>query len=135
MNSPAGAPRLNTLLAALPDLEWQRVRCNLKQEFQRGGAMQHLLLRYTQALITQMAQTAGDLQHSGLIRYRRGHITVVDRAGLEARCCECYAVVRRETDRLLPIPDRFADIAALKAGMSPRPYRLVKSHEHAYIAT
>jgi|NGEPerStandDraft_6_1074524.scaffolds.fasta_scaffold32849_3 CRP-like cAMP-binding protein len=268
MNSPAGAPRLNTLLAALPDLEWQRVRCNLKlvsvplgevlhepgvqldevyfpttaivslqyeladgtcaemavvgsegvvgtavfmggnttpsravvespglgyrlkgqilkQEFQRGGAMQHLLLRYTQALITQMAQTAvcnrhhsvdqqlcrwllgrldrldssdlittheliadrlgvrresvtdtaGDLQHSGLIRYRRGHITVVDRAGLEARCCECYAVVRQETDRLLPVPDRFADIAALKAGMSPRPYRLVKSHEHAYIAT
>ena len=164
---------------------YRLVARRLKEEFNRHGDMQLLLLRYTQALITQMSQTAvcnrhhsvdqqlcrwllgrldrldssdlitthefiadrlgvrresvtdtaGDLQHSGLIRYRRGHITVVDRAGLEARCCECYAVVRQETDRLLPIPDRFADIAALKAGMSPRPYRLVKSHEHAYIAT
>jgi hypothetical protein len=51
------------------------------------------------------------------------------------RLTTLLAVVRQETDRLLPIPDRFADIAALKAGMSPRPYRLVKSHEHAYIAT
>jgi CRP-like cAMP-binding protein len=124
----------------------------LKDEFVRGGAMQHLLLRYTQALLTQMAQTAvcnrhhsidqqlcrwlllsldrlsskdltmtqelianmlgvrregvteaaGKLQHAGLIQYSRGRITVLDRAGLEARCCECYGVVKRETDRLLP---------------------------------
>jgi CRP-like cAMP-binding protein len=124
----------------------------LKEEFNRGGAMQHLLLRYTQALLTQMAQTAvcnrhhsldqqlcrwlllsldrlsgndlvmtqelianmlgvrregvteaaGHLQTAGLIKYSRGHITVVDRAGLEARTCECYAVVKKETDRLLP---------------------------------
>jgi len=124
----------------------------LKEEFTRGGAMQHLLLRYTQALLTQMAQTAvcnrhhsldqqlcrwlllsldrlsgnelvmtqgliasmlgvrregvtaaaGSLQSAGLIKYSRGHITVLDRAGLEARTCECYAVVRKEFDRLLP---------------------------------
>jgi CRP-like cAMP-binding protein len=124
----------------------------LKEEFERGGAMQHLLLRYTQALLTQMAQTAvcnrhhsidqqlcrwlllsldrlasdeltmtqelianmlgvrregvteaaGKLQSAGLIRYSRGRISVLDRAGLEARCCECYAVVKRESDRLLP---------------------------------
>ena len=122
----------------------------MKQEFVRGGGLQHLLLRYTQALITQMAQTAvcnrhhsidqqlcrwllmsidrlegndlsmtqelianmlgvrregvteaaGKLQVAGLIRYSRGHITVLDRAGLERRCCECYAVVKRESDRL-----------------------------------
>jgi CRP-like cAMP-binding protein len=124
----------------------------LKEEFIRGGAMQHLLLRYTQALLTQMAQTAvcnrhhsldqqlcrwlllsldrlsgtelimtqelisnmlgvrregvteaaGSLQNAGLIKYSRGHITVLDRAGLEARTCECYAVVKKEFDRLLP---------------------------------
>jgi len=124
----------------------------LKDEFTRGGEMQHLLLRYTQALLTQMAQTAvcnrhhsidqqlcrwlllsldrlasdeltmtqelianmlgvrregvteaaGKLQQAGLIRYSRGHITVLDRPGLEARCCECYGVVKRESDRLLP---------------------------------
>jgi len=124
----------------------------LKEEFARAGIMQHLLLRYTQALITQMAQTAvcnrhhsvdqqlcrwlllsidrlasdevvmtqelianmlgvrregvteaaGVLQHAGLIRYRRGHIAVLDRPGLEARSCECYEVVKREYDRLLP---------------------------------
>ena len=122
----------------------------VKQEFIRGGDLQHLLLRYTQALITQMAQTAvcnrhhsidqqlcrwllmsidrlegndlsmtqelianmlgvrregvteaaGKLQVAGLIRYSRGHITVLDRSGLERRCCECYAVVKRESDRL-----------------------------------
>ncbi len=122
------------------------------QEFNRGGPVLHLLLRYTQALITQMSQTAvcnrhhsldqqlcrwlllsldrlnsddlvmtqelianmlgvrregvteaaGHLQDAGLIRYRRGHITVLDRAGLEARSCECYAVVKNEYDRLLP---------------------------------
>jgi CRP-like cAMP-binding protein len=124
----------------------------LKEEFTRAGAMQHLLLRYTQALITQMAQTAvcnrhhsldqqlcrwlllsldrldtnqlvmtqelianmlgvrregvteaaGRLQAVGLISYSRGHITVLDRPGLEARTCECYAVVKKECDRLLP---------------------------------
>jgi len=124
----------------------------LKNEFGRFGAMLHLLLRYTQALITQMAQTAvcnrhhsidqqlcrwlllsldrlssnelamtqelianmlgvrregvtqaaGKLQDAGLIRYRRGRIVVLDRPGLEARCCECYQVVKTEVDRLLP---------------------------------
>jgi CRP-like cAMP-binding protein len=124
----------------------------LKEEFNRAGPVLHLLLRYTQALITQMAQTAvcnrhhsldqqlcrwlllsldrlqGDelvmtqelianmlgvrregvtegalkLQNEGLIRYARGRITVLDRAGLEKRTCECYAVVKREYDRLLP---------------------------------
>jgi CRP-like cAMP-binding protein len=123
----------------------------LKQEFERGGLLQHLLLRYTQALLTQMAQTAvcnrhhsleqqlcrwllltldrlpsnelvmtqelvasmlgvrregitvaaGDLQRAGYISYRRGHIAVLDRAGLEARSCECYAVVKKELNRLL----------------------------------
>src|SRR2546427_1843762 len=124
----------------------------LKREFEHGGPLQHLLLRYTQALITQMAQTAvcnrhhsveqqlarwlllsldrllsnelhmtqelianmlgvrregvteaaGKLQTSGVIQYNRGHIMVLDRPGLEERVCECYAVVKRETDRLLP---------------------------------
>ena len=124
----------------------------LKQEFARFGPMMHLFLRYTQALITQMAQTAvcnrhhsvdqqlcrwlllsldrlsknelsmtqelianmlgvrregvteaaGNLQAAGLIRYRRGRITVLDRPGLEARSCECYQVVKKEFDRLLP---------------------------------
>jgi len=124
----------------------------LKGEFEFGGALQHLLLRYTQALITQMAQTAvcnrhhsieqqlcrwllltadrlpsnvlamtqesiantlgvrregvteaaGKLQEAGLIQYSRGRITIVDRAQLEKRVCECYAVVKKEFDRLLP---------------------------------
>lgn len=124
----------------------------VKAEFARSGALQHLLLRYTQALITQMAQTAvcnrhhsvdqqlcrwlllsldrlpsnelgmtqelianmlgvrregvteaaGKLQKDGMIRYSRGHITVLDRAKLEQRVCECYAVVKRETERLFP---------------------------------
>src|SRR5512146_211646 len=124
----------------------------LKRDFAMGGHLQHLALRDTQALITQMAQTAvcnrhhaldqqlcrwlllsldrlqsndltmtqelianmlgvrregvteaaGKLQDAGLIRYRRGHITVLDRAGLESRTCECYAVVKKEYDRLLP---------------------------------
>ncbi|MBF0220256.1 MAG: winged helix-turn-helix domain-containing protein, partial [Gammaproteobacteria bacterium] len=114
--------------------------------------LQHLLLRYTQALLTQMAQTAvcnrhhtldqqlcrwlllsferltgnelymtqelianmlgvrregvtvaaGNLQKAGLISYNRGHITLLDRKGLEARSCECYAVVKAEYERLLP---------------------------------
>jgi CRP-like cAMP-binding protein len=124
----------------------------LKQEFDRGGLLQKLLLRYTQALMTQMSQTAacnrhhsveqqlcrwllltsdrmptndlvitqewvagmlgvrregvteaaGNLQRAGLINYRRGHISVLDRAGLEKRVCECYAVVKAEMNRLLP---------------------------------
>lgn len=123
----------------------------LMQEFNRAGALQRLLLRYTQALITQMAQTAacnrhhsveqqlcrwllltmdrqasnelvmtqelvasmlgvrregiteaaGNLQRAGFISYRRGHISVLDRSGLETRACECYAVVKRELGRLL----------------------------------
>jgi len=129
----------------------------LKQEFSRSGAFQHLLMRYTLALFSQMAQTAvcnrhhsvdqqlcrwlllshdrlagdelimtqeliadmlgvrregvteaaGKLQHAGLIHYSRGKITIVDRPGLEARVCECYAVVRQEFKRLLP--DLIAD--------------------------
>jgi CRP-like cAMP-binding protein len=124
----------------------------MKDEFNRAGPVLHLLLRYTQALITQMAQTAvcnrhhsldqqlcrwlllsldrlqGDelimtqelianmlgvrregvteaalrLQSAGLIRYARGRITVLDRSGLERRTCECYSVVKKEYDRLLP---------------------------------
>jgi len=124
----------------------------LKTEFDQNGPVLHLLLRYTQALITQMAQTAvcnrhhsldqqlcrwlllsldrlqGDelvmtqelianmlgvrregvteaalnLQRVGLIRYARGRISVLDRAALEKRTCECYAVVKTEYDRLLP---------------------------------
>jgi CRP-like cAMP-binding protein len=127
----------------------------LKQEFERHGQMLHLLLRYTQSLITQMAQTAvcnrhhsvdqqlcrwlllsldrlpsnrldmtqelianmlgvrregvtgaaGKLQEARVIRYSRGHITVLDRRKLEKLSCECYAVVKKETDRLLtPLP-------------------------------
>ena len=124
----------------------------VKREFAIGGNLQHLALRYTQALITQMAQTAvcnrhhaldqqlcrwlllsldrlqsnelvmtqelianmlgvrregvteaaGRLQQDGLIHYSRGHIKVLDRAKLEERVCECYAVVKKEYDRLLP---------------------------------
>jgi len=125
---------------------------SLKEEFERAGPVLHLLLRYTQALITQMSQTAvcnrhhsldqqlcrwlllsldrldGNelvmtqelianmlgvrregvteaalkLQKDGLIQYARGHIEVLDRQQLEARSCECYAVVKKEYDRLLP---------------------------------
>jgi len=124
----------------------------LKREFEHGGALQHLLLRFTQALITQMSQTAvcnrhhsvvqqlcrwlllsmdrlpgnelrmtqelianmlgvrregvteaaGMLQEAGLINYSRGLITVLNRPKLEKQVCECYAVVKREVDRLLP---------------------------------
>jgi CRP-like cAMP-binding protein len=123
---------------------------HVKEAFERGGPMQHLLLRYTQSLITQMAQTAvcnrhhtveqqlcrwlllsldrlpgneltmtqalianmlgvrregvteaaGKLQAAGMINYSRGKITVLDRPKLERRACECYAVVKRESDRL-----------------------------------
>jgi CRP-like cAMP-binding protein len=123
----------------------------LQSEFNRAGSLQRLLLRYTQALMTQMAQSAvcnrhhsveqqlcrwllltmdrvpmrelvmtqelvasmlgvrresvteaaGNLQNGGYIRYRRGHIAVLDRAGLETRVCECYGVVKKELARLL----------------------------------
>jgi CRP-like cAMP-binding protein len=126
----------------------------LKEEFHRNGQLQLLLLRYTQALITQMAQTAvcnrhhsvdqqlcrwlllsldrlssnqlsmtqelianmlgvrregvteaaGKLHKLGVLRYARGRITVLDRPKLEQLCCECYAVVKKESDRLLPRP-------------------------------
>ena len=124
----------------------------MKEEFARSGPVMHVMLRYTQALITQMSQTAvcnrhhsldqqlcrwlllsldrleGNelnmtqelianmlgvrregvtegalkLQQAGLIRYARGRITVLDRIGMEKRTCECYAVVKREYERLLP---------------------------------
>jgi CRP-like cAMP-binding protein len=124
-----------------------------KDEVNRHGDLLFLMLRYSQALITQMAQTAvcnrhhtieqqlcrwlllsldrvpanqlimtqelianmlgvrregvtdaaGRLQKQGVIEYRRGHITVLDRPKLEQLCCECYAVVKLETDRLLPL--------------------------------
>jgi CRP-like cAMP-binding protein len=124
----------------------------LKREFEQSHPLQHLLLRYTQALITQMAQTAvcnrhhsveqqlcrwlllsldrldsnelnmtqelianmlgvrregvteaaGHLQMDGMIQYNRGRIKVLDRPKLEERVCECYMVVKRESDRLLP---------------------------------
>ena len=69
-------------------------------------------LAMTQELIANMlgvrregvTEAAGNLQQAGLIRYQRGHITVIDRAGLEQRTCECYAVVKKEYDRLLPQP-------------------------------
>jgi CRP-like cAMP-binding protein len=130
---------------------WRLDRHILKQEFERAGPLQRLLLRYTQALMTQMAQTAvcnrhhsleqqlcrwllltldrlpgneltmtqelvagmlgvrregvteaaGKLQRAGLISYRRGHISVLDRKGLEAHACECYGVVKKEMNRLL----------------------------------
>ncbi len=125
----------------------------IKEEFGRSGPVMHLMLRYTQALITQMVQTAAcnrhhsldqqlcrwlllsmdrlrdnklvmtqelianmlgvrregvieealELEKAGLIRYSQGHITVLDREGLEKRTCECYEVVRREYQRLLPV--------------------------------
>lgn len=125
-------------------------RQTLKDEFNRGGALQRVLLRYTQALMTQTAQTAvcnrhhsveqqlcrwllltldrlpdhelvmtqelvasmlgvrresvtdaaGRLQAAGYIRYRRGHISILDRVGLENNVCECYGVVKKELERL-----------------------------------
>jgi CRP-like cAMP-binding protein len=132
---------------------YQLTGARLKEEFGRHGETLHILLRYTQALITQMTQTAvcnrhhtvdqqlcrwlllsldrlpsaelamtqelianmlgvrregvteaaGKLQELGIITYRRGHITVLDRPRLEQLSCECYAVVKKETDRLLAV--------------------------------
>ena len=135
----------------------------LMQEFNRAGLLQRLLLRYTQALITQTAQTAacnrhhsveqqlcrwllltldrlpsnelvmtqelvasmlgvrregiteaaGNLQRAGFISYRRGHISVLDRAGLETRTCECYAVVKKELGRLMADIEYRQDTSAI----------------------
>jgi CRP-like cAMP-binding protein len=136
---------------------YQLTGARLKEEFERHGETLHILLRYTQALLTQMAQTAvcnrhhtvdqqlcrwlllsldrlsaselvmtqeliagmlgvrregvteaaGKLQKLGVIKYSRGHINVLDRPGLERLSCECYAVVKKETDRLLPLRPRY----------------------------
>lgn len=140
-------------------------RSKLMEEFNRGGLMHRLLLRYTQALITQMNQTAacnrhhsleqqlcrwllltldrlpsnelvmtqelvasmlgvrregitesaGNLQRAGFIRYRRGHIAVIERSGLEATACECYAVVKKELARLLSDVRYRQDASAIAA--------------------
>ena len=136
----------------IPGHAWRMRAAQMRRSFERGAALQPLLLRYTQALITQMTQAsvcnrhhaidqqvcrwlllaldrlgaaevrmtqeriahllgvrregvteaAGRLQAAGAIEYRRGRIRVLDRAGLESRACECYAVVRGEYERLLP---------------------------------
>jgi CRP-like cAMP-binding protein len=141
----------------------------MKEEFNRAGIVQSLLLRYTQALITQMTQTAvcnrhhsieqqlcrwllstldrlpshelvmtqelvasmlgvrregiteaaGALQRAGVIRYRRGHIAVLERAGLESRACECYAVVRKEITRLLA-DVRYRQNPSIVKGLPPQ---------------
>jgi CRP-like cAMP-binding protein len=142
---------------------YQMAGYHLREIFRTDDAMQSLLLRYTQALMTQMGQTAvcnrhhsvdqqlcrwlllsldrlptnelvmtqelianmlgvrregvneaaGKLEKLGIIRYARGRITVLDRLKLEQLCCECYAVVKRETDRLRPPPYRSKDEALL----------------------
>ena len=96
--------RQNRLLAALPADEFARLHPQvLKDEFYRPGPRQNLLLHYAQALLSEgVTEAAGRLHKAGLIEYHRGHITVCDRPGLEARVCECYAVVKKEFDRLLP---------------------------------
>ncbi|MCH8550843.1 MAG: Crp/Fnr family transcriptional regulator [Natronospirillum sp.] len=140
----------NRLVVQSKGTAYRMLATDLKQEFNAQSEIRILTLRFTQALITQMSQTAvcnrhhaieqqlcrwlllsldrldtnrldmtqelianmlgvrregvteaaGKLQRLGIIEYRRGHITVVDRKKLEARCCECYAVVKKETDRL-----------------------------------
>ena len=137
-------------------------RSKLMEEFNRGGLMHRLLLRYTQALITQTAacnrhhsleqqlcrwllltldrlpsnelvmtqelvasmlgvrregitESAGNLQRAGFIRYRRGHIAVIERSGLEATACECYAVVKKELARLLSDVRYRQDASAIAA--------------------
>jgi len=147
-------------------------RRKLKEEFDRAGPMQRLLLRYTQALMTQMSQTAacnrhhsveqqlcrwlllthdrvssrelvitqeliagmlgvrregvteaaGNLQRAGFISYRRGHISVLDRAGLESHACECYAVVKKELNRLLS-DEQYRQEVPAAGGNAVRPTR------------
>jgi len=137
----------------------------LKDEFDRGGLIQQLLLRYTQALLTQMCQTAacnrhhsieqqlcrwllltldrlssnelvmtqelvagalgvrresiaeaaGHLQRAGIVRYRRGHLSVLERPGLESSACECYAVVKKEMARLLSDVQHCHEASAVSA--------------------
>lgn len=152
----------------------------LKREFDAGGFLQRLLLRYTQSLIAQMSQTAvcnrhhsieqqlcrwllmtldrvpsgqlvmtqelvasmlgvrregiteaaGNLQAAGYIRYRRGHITVLDRAGLESRACECYAVVKNEYTRLFAeLPPRDAPVTPPRVGPPVVRYRTDRLRE------
>jgi CRP-like cAMP-binding protein len=147
-----GATTTNRAIVQSAGSAYRLTKRRIEQEFARHGEMLHVLLRYTQALITQMAQTAvcnrhhsvdqqlcrwlllsldrlssnqlsmtqelianmlgvrregvteaaGKLQNAGVIEYRRGKITVLDRPRLEGMSCECYEVVKRETDRLLP---------------------------------
>jgi len=147
-----GATTTNRAIVQSAGSAYRLTRKRIEQEFARHGEMLHVLLRYTQALITQMAQTAvcnrhhsvdqqlcrwlllsldrlkgsklvmtqelianmlgvrregvteaaGKLQKAGVIEYRRGRISVLDRTRLESMSCECYDVVRRETDRLFP---------------------------------
>jgi CRP-like cAMP-binding protein len=148
-----GESRPNRAVVQASGWAYRLRRHHLHEEFARGGALQHVLLLYTQALLTLTAQTvicnrhhtvdqqlcrwlllsldrspssvvttthehiahmlgvrresvteaAGNLQRLGLVRNSRGQVTVIDRAGLESRSCECYRVVRREYDRLLPV--------------------------------
>ena len=148
-----GETTTNRAIVQSAGFAYRLTGARLKEEFGRHGELLHILLRYTQALITQMAQTAvcnrhhtvdqqlcrwlllsldrlssakltmtqelianmlgvrregvteaaGKLQKLGVITYSRGKITVVDRPRLEQLCCECYAVVKKETDRLLPL--------------------------------
>ena len=147
-----GEPTPSRAVVQSAGAAWRMRAEMVTAEFRQFGPVMQLLLRYTQALITQMAQTAvcnrhhsldqqlcrwlllsldrltgrqlamtqeliasmlgvrregvteaaGRLQSAGLISYARGHITVLDRAGLERRSCECYAVLRQEYERLLP---------------------------------
>jgi CRP-like cAMP-binding protein len=170
VDSPGEAYRLKALL--------------LKQEISQWGVFQDRILLYTQALITQMAQTAvcnrhhsveqqlcrwlagrldrqhsseliatheriaaglgvrresvtsaaANLQHAGVIRYQRGHILVLDRAGLEEHCCECYAVLKQEAERLSHIPTRFTATPALIRAGRPMVRPRGALHEHASTA-
>lgn len=148
------------------------------REFDQHGGLLHITLKYTQAIITQMTQTAvcnryhsvdqrlcrwllhsldrlpsnelamtqelianvlgvrregvteaaGKLQQAGLIHYRRGHITLLDRQGLEACACECYQVVKKEFDRLLPVTKRTeTPVARVSLGRYPE-IRAAKKH-------
>ena len=150
-----GASTTNRAIVQSAGSAYRLTRKRIEQEFARHGEMLHVLLRYTQALITQMAQTAvcnrhhsvdqqlcrwmllsldrlsgntlimtqelianmlgvrregvteaaGKLQKAGVIEYRRGRITVHDRERLESMSCECYEVVRKETNRLFPVAE------------------------------
>ncbi|WP_434777948.1 Crp/Fnr family transcriptional regulator [Neisseria sp. Ec49-e6-T10] len=148
-----GESTINRAVVQSAGFAYRIAKQKFNEEFNRYGDMLRLMLRYTQALITQMSQTAvcnrhhsieqqlcrwlllsldrlpdnqlfmtqelianmlgvrrggvteaaGKLQKLGIIEYNRGHITVLNRALLEQLCCECYAVVKKETDRLLPL--------------------------------